>query len=357
MLNTKSCCLIILLLVSGPLACVGCSDTSEKRASLSKPVTVTENVGKGIVTQAAPSESGKEEYIQGSKEKQDVADIKPAIEKVGNYLTPTEYFSIPSRHYSDAICAVSLPQDYSNDPTGKYPLVVAFGGAGECMRSPRQGALAWVHYYRADEAANALSSQNLTSSDFRGLVNKDQLEKFNHNLQLSPYRGVILVCPYSPALGLQPGLEFPEYEKYIVDELIPALCKHYRVDPSRIGVNGVSMGGARSMYYGFKYPEVFKRIGSVQAAVGPFMETYRLLINSNHDQISKCSIQIVSSDGDIFLKSVDTFSSMLNSLRLPHSLLILTGPHDYIFNQGPGSLALLAFHGLPTPKTAQGPIR
>lgn len=348
---------MILLLVFGPLACVGCSDISPKKASLSEPITATESGKKGRVTQSDPSESEKELYIQGSKEKQDVMDIKPAIEKVGNYLTPTEYFSIPSRHFSDSICAVSLPQDYSNDPARKYPLVVAFGGAGECMRSPRQGALAWVHYYRADEAASALSSQNLKSSDFRGLVNKDQLEKFNHTLQVSPYKGVILVCPYSPALGLQPGLEFPEYEKYIVDELIPALCKHYRIDQSRIGVDGVSMGGARSMYYGLKYPQVFKRIGSVQAAVGPFMETYRLLINSNHDQISKCTIQIVSSDGDIFLKSVDTFSSMLNSLRLPHSLLILTGPHDYIFNQGPGSLALLAFHGLPTPKTAQGPVR
>ncbi len=348
---------MILLLVFGPLACVGCSDTSEKKASLSEPITVTERVGKGRVIQEAPSDPGKEPYIQGSKQKQDLEDTQPAIEKVGNFLTPTEYFSIPSRHFSEAICAVSLPQDYNNDPTRKYPLVVAFGGAGECMRSPRQGALAWVHYYRADEAANALSSQNLKSSDFRGLVNKDQLEKFNRSLQTSPYKGVVLVCPYSPVLGMQPGLEFPEYEKYVMDELIPALCKHYRIDPSGIGVDGVSMGGARSMYYGFKYPEVFKRIGSVQAAVGPFMETYRLLINSNHDQISKCSIQIVSSDGDIFLKSVDAFSSMLNSLRLPHSLLILTGPHDYIFNQGPGSLALLAFHGLPTPKTPQGPVR
>lgn len=281
----------------------------------------------------------------------------PMIEKVGAFLTPTEYFTIQSKYFPDSISAVSLPQDYHQNQNAKYPMVIAFGGAGECSRPPREGALAWVSYYKADEAANALASNKLKASDFRHLVTKEQLDIFNNRLQKAPYKGVILVCPYSPLMrGIQ-GLEIPEYENYVIKELIPALRQYYRVDPSGIGVDGVSMGGARSLYYGFKYPEIFKRVGSVQAAVGPFMDIYSQLIKTNKDKIGKCSIQVVSSDGDVFLKSIEKFSSMLNSMRTPHALLILKGPHDYIFNQGPGSLALLAFHGSYHPKAAQGPIR
>ncbi len=283
---------------------------------------------------------------------------KPIVEKVGNYLTPTEYFTIRSRYFPDAIAAVSLPEGYHNNLQATYPMVIAFGGAGECSRSPRDGALAWVHYYKSDEAAKALGSNNLKASDFRNLVTKEQLDGFNKKLHKTPYRGVILVCPYSPLLRGSSGPEMPEYENYIMNELIPELCKHYRVDRARIGVDGVSMGGARSMYYGFKYPDVFRRIGSVQAAVAPFTDVYRHLIKTNGKKIAKCSIQIVSSDGDIFLKSVEKFSSDLNAMKTPHSLLILKGPHDYIFNQGPGSLALLAFHGSQhSQKAPQGPVR
>jgi hypothetical protein len=66
--------------------------------------------------------------------------------------------------------AVSLPLDYEKHTARKYPLVIAFGGAGECARSPKDGALAWLHYYKTDEAVRALANNRLTPEDFRRLI-------------------------------------------------------------------------------------------------------------------------------------------------------------------------------------------
>jgi enterochelin esterase-like enzyme len=273
---------------------------------------------------------------------------KPAgevlIEKLSGYKTPAEYFTIPSRKHPQGVVAVSLPLDYEKHATRKYPLVIAFGGAGECARSPREGALAWLHYYKTDEAVRALANNRLTPDDFRRLITAPHLNDFNRRLKNRPYGGIILACPSSPLLSPQVGLEYPEYEEYIMDELVPALKTRYRVADGRVGVDGVSMGGARAMYYGFKYPEVFSSIGSVQGAFGPYFDVYRHFVERHGETLKKRSIQLVTSDRDPLAPSVERMHQLLVDNSIPHLYLKLTGPHDYIFNQGPGALELLVFH-------------
>ncbi|MBI5569200.1 MAG: hypothetical protein HY914_04565 [Desulfomonile tiedjei] len=277
--------------------------------------------------------------------------------KIAGYETPAEYLSIPSANYANAIVVVMLPADYREQPDRTYPLVIAFGGAGECAKTPRLGALAWMHYYRTDEAVQALHQGRLESRDFRGLVTDKQLTDFNRRLKRHPYRGVILACPSSPVLSPQSKLEFPEYEAFIIKELIPELEKRYRVAGDQIGVDGVSMGGARSMYYGFKYPEIFSSIGSVQGAFGPYLDIYRELLKRNTDAIRTRSIQLVTSDGDVMQSSVQQMQKLLQGAGIRHRYLQLTGPHDYIFNQGPGALALLVFHDQALASRRNGPGR
>jgi len=268
----------------------------------------------------------------------------PVVEKISGYMTPAEYFIIPSVNFSEAVVAVSLPSDYARKPKKTYPLVIVFGGAGECAKAPRSGALAWMHYYKTDEAVKALERKRLREADFRGLVKPPQLSEFNGRLKAHPYEGIILACPSSPLLSPQFGTEFPDYEAYIMEDLLPALQKRYRVAADSIGVDGVSMGGSRSMYYGFKYPEVFSSIGSVQGAFGPYIEVYRDLIQKKGNLIKKRSVQLVTSDGDVMATSVEKLHKLLLSNGITHRYYVLTGPHDYIFNQGPGALALLMFH-------------
>ncbi len=281
----------------------------------------------------------------------------PGVEKFSGYRTPGECLVLRSRNFSDAVVAVTLPEDYYSSPNKKYPLVIAFGGAGECAKPPRSGALAWMHYYQTDEAVEALSKNHLAAGNFKGLVSPSRLSEYNAGLKKHPYRGIILACPYSPPLSPLQGLESPNYEKYIVEELIPELERRYRVASGDIGVDGVSMGGSRSMYYGFKYPEVFRSVGSIQGAFGPYFDLYADLVKKNRGTLQERSIQLVTSDGDVMAPAVARMHQLLKANGIPHKYLVLTGPHDYIFNQGPGSIALLVFHDKALHDRPEGPVR
>lgn len=269
---------------------------------------------------------------------------KLRIEKITGYKVPAEYFILSSKRFLDAVAAVTLPTDYFTAADKTYPMVVVFGGAGESIRAPRNGALAWMHYYKMDEAIQSLQRETLEPADFQGLVTPDELARFNRELQRHPYRGMIVVCPYSPPLSLGRTMDHPDYEAYLIQELLPALVNHYRVSPGRIGIDGVSNGGARSMYYGFKYPHLFVAIGSVQGSFGPFMDLYEQLIQKHADVLKKKAIQLITSDRDSMRLSVQHMHELLNRYNIPHRYHQMTGPHDYVFNQGPGSIGLLVFH-------------
>ncbi|HTY22378.1 MAG TPA: alpha/beta hydrolase-fold protein [Desulfomonilaceae bacterium] len=283
--------------------------------------------------------------------------LEAETEMISGFKTPAEYLTISSKRFPEAVVAVMLPLEYERESKRKYPLVIAFGGAAECARPSKKGALAWIHYYKSDEAVLALGHNQLTSEDFRGLITPERLEDFNGGLKRHPYGGVILACPASPLLSLKARLEFPDYETFVMEELIPALKSRYRVAPGKIGVDGVSMGGSRSMYYGFKYPEVFSSIGSVQGAFGPYLDILGDLASKKKDLLRQRFIQLVTSDGDTMAPSVERLHRLLVSEDIDHVYLKLTGPHDYIFNQGPGALALLVFHNRVLGTVARGPVK
>lgn len=330
----------------------GCSSTEKESPRVATPKPAASQVtAETSSTRVMESEPGKappvEEKPQTVEAPRPAAPAPPSgptVEKIPGYKVPAEYLSLPSKHFSQNITAISLPIDYEKNPDKKYPLVIVFGGAGECARAPREGALAWMRYYKTDEAVAALAGNHLDANNFRGLASPAHVRDFNRKLSTKPYKGVILACPASPLTSGIMGPEFPEYEAYLIDELIPALKKRYRVTENSIGVDGVSMGGARSMYYGFKYPEIFSSVGSVQGAFGPFMEIYRDLVIWNAAALRKRHIQLVTSDKDVMAHSVLKLHQLLVANKIPHAYLTLTGPHDYIFNQGPGALALLLFH-------------
>ena len=204
-----------------------------------------------------------------------VPDRTVRTEPLNGYRTPAEYLLILNDRFPEAVVAVSLPLSYLKHPEKRYPLVIAFGGAGECIRNPRDGALAWIHYYRADEAEAALTSNVLHEADFRHLAHKAEIDSFNRRLAAPPYDGVILACPSSPPLERGLEKEDPGYEAFIVQDLVPELLRRYRVMDRGMGVDGVSMGGARAMYYGLKYPNLFFSIGSSQGAFHSFLPKYQ----------------------------------------------------------------------------------
>jgi hypothetical protein len=372
----------ILLLILGSLILQGCFESEDlpKKQVASPQQTASESRKPGAEqkTMSTAAREGQEPtkrrqpIVQQDKKSQEtttrmfdsklpeLADMDSAlvsVEDISGFKTPAEYLRISSKRFPENVVAVTLPLNYDRDSAVHYPLVIAFGGFGECTRPPREGALAWLQYYKTDEAIMALANNKLAAGDFRGLVTSEHLNNFNTRLKRDHYGGVILACPASPPLSPQTHLEFPYYEAFIVEELIPALKSHYKVAPGKIGVDGVSMGGSRSMYYGFKYPEIFYSIGSVQGAFGPYFDTYRDLLAKNKEMLRKRVIQLVTSDRDTMVKSVERLHALLLAEDIPHDYLKLTGPHDYIFNQGPGALALLIFHDHALRMASRGPIK
>jgi hypothetical protein len=61
---------------------------------------------------------------------------------------------------------------------------------------------------------------------------------------------------------------------------------------------------------------------------------------------------LLTSDGDYFLASTKAISLAMKQAGVPHSLVIVPGPHDYPFNRGPAVYEMLLYHdrvlrGLP----------
>ncbi len=77
---------------------------------------------------------------------------------------------------------------------------------------------------------------------------------------------MILVFPYSGGL-FAPGSSFysntadgANYESYVVDALLPAIENQYNVDPARVAISGVSMGGYGAMKFALNHPSLFTSV-------------------------------------------------------------------------------------------------
>lgn len=348
-INRNICIVALLAILIGVSA--GCFEQSSQDRGSQRSNTLKKD--NDITSQIPSDKTTALSVLNKPVSKSPLREVEP----IPSAKAPSEYLFLNSQYIQDAVVVVTLPLDYEARPDKTYPLVIAFGGAGECARPPRQGALAWLGYYKMDDAVTALTRNHLESNDFRGLVTQDRLLEFNDRLKERPYSGVIVACPYSPLITSFRDFEDPGYEQYIIQELVPLLKKRYRVAEGFIGVDGVSMGGARAMLYGLKHPDVFSAIGAVQGAFGPSLETYRQLIDKNRGKLKNRSIQLVTSDGDGMAPSVEKMSLLLKDEGIPHTYMNLTGPHDYIFNQGPGSIALLMFHDRAQRTKQHGPIK
>ena len=217
--------------------CGGCLDKNSSKDHSQKSTVVTGGVGVSTPGSRRLGSLG----LTGSTTNRLDATAKPIeqgagsgvlvrkVEPITSVSAPSEYLFLDSKNIADAVVAVTLPLDYDTNRNKYYPLVIAFGGAGECARAPREGALAWVGYYKMDDAIRALGRGRLESNDFRGLITPVRLAAFNKRLKNKPYAGVIVACPYSPLITSLMEFENTGYERFIIRELVPLLKKRYRV--------------------------------------------------------------------------------------------------------------------------------
>jgi predicted esterase len=230
----------------------------------------------------------------------------------------------------------------------RWPVVIAFHGMAESKQGKEKGYRAWVDRYGLVSAFEALLGGPLTPQNFRGLVRDAQLQALNAELAARAFRGLFVVCVYTPDLlaRVSTPAKIDAFADWVANRLVPKVRGRFPVastEPREVGVDGVSLGGMVALEVGLRHPDVFGAVGAIQPAVrGREAEiadrAARAMVQ--HRQ----AVRLLSSDEDPLLPTTKKLSSELRERHVAHTLTVTPGGHDYTFNQGPGSIELLRFH-------------
>jgi iron(III)-salmochelin esterase len=236
------------------------------------------------------------------------------------------------------------------------PIVVALHGRGEASRGVEAGARGWRDDYALDHAQARVRQPPLTKADFHGFVQDARLDALNTSLNAAPFRGLNVACPHAPALSDRSVAGAGVYGRFLVDRLIPRVREIANAPAKReaTSIDGVSMGGRLALQIGWTHPNVFGAVGALQAAIGVKEADALADLAGRAHATRPQRLRLVSSDADPFLPAIVALSEALARRNLVHELIVTPGPHDYVWNKGPGSYELLLWHervlrGLPAP--------
>ncbi len=233
--------------------------------------------------------------------------------------------------------------------TDRFPMLIALHGRGEAQRGPVRGARGWVDDYALPRATQRLVAPPLTAKDFEGFVTQERLQAINQELSRRPYRGLVVLCPYTVDVlaGDRPFDSVKPYAQFLLEELVPRAKGSLPVlgQPSDLGIDGVSLGGRVAVLSGLLHPTAFGAAAGLQAAFdaddAPSLAKLATVARAKNPRLT---LGLLTSDGDFFLRANRAISAELRRYGIDHRFLVVPGPHDYAFNRGPGVLEMLLFH-------------
>jgi enterochelin esterase-like enzyme len=106
----------------------------------------------------------------------------------------------------------------------------------------------------------------------------------------------------------------------------------------------VSLGGRAAVAVGLLRPDVFGAIGGLQAALDPRNSgeiTRRT--RAARERHPDLRLRLLTSTEDYYLPANRTIHEALRRANVAHDFRIVPGPHDYVFNRGPGALEMLVY--------------
>jgi iron(III)-salmochelin esterase len=234
-------------------------------------------------------------------------------------------------------------------PSERFPMLIALHGRGEAMKGSEKGARGWVDDYALPRAIQRLSSPPLTTRDFEGFVSPSRLSLLNESLRVQPYRGLVVVCPYTVDVlaGDRPFSAVKPYAKWLLEVVVERAYRELPVmgTPATTGIDGVSLGGRVSILSGLYEPRAFGAVGGLQAAFdSDDALSLARLATVARAQNPELRFRLLTSEDDPFLNANRAISAEWRRYQIDHRLLVVPGPHDYVFNRGPGALEMLLFH-------------
>jgi enterochelin esterase-like enzyme len=241
---------------------------------------------------------------------------------------------------------VLLPE---REPNQRFPVLITMHGKGEALKGVKRGARGWVDDYLLEDAINRLGKPPLTNNDMEGLADPKRLQRLNESLAKTPYRGLIVVCPYTPDIlqGDKPFSAATPLSRFLVDELIPRVKKETPAldSPKAFGIDGVSLGGRASLLVGLERPEAFGAVAGLQAAFdGADAPELARRAQRAKEKNAELRFRFLTTPADYFVGANKAIARAFTDADVANQLLVIPGPHDYAFNRGPGAYEMLLFH-------------
>lgn len=236
---------------------------------------------------------------------------------------------------------ILMPDDI---PEGvKLPVLVALHGMGETT-DPTTGANGWLKAYELDIAIKNLKKPPVEEDAYRGFITQPRLEQVNVALQKQPYQGMIIATPYVPrSINLE--VSWADYGRFLGEALVPRIYKELPAigTVKSTGIDGVSLGGITALTVGLMRGDVFGAVGALQPAVFDAAQADRIADDAAK-KLGGRPLRITTSEGDVYHDALVTFDQKLTQRKIAHEFAVYPGPHDYIWNKGPGAMEMLLWH-------------
>jgi enterochelin esterase-like enzyme len=196
-------------------------------------------------------------------------------------------------------------------------------------------------------AFDRLRAPPLRESDYEGLVDPVRMAESNASLASLPFGGLVVACPWLPDVRPASTGDIASFARFLLDSLLrrvrqetPALTS-----PEATGIDGVSLGGVVALRIGLTCPDSFGSVGGIQPAIGEGQNAdWTVLAQGARARRPKMKLRLLTSHEDYFHDAIVAVSRAWSAASIAHDFADVPGPHDYVFNRGPGSLELLLWH-------------
>jgi enterochelin esterase-like enzyme len=256
-------------------------------------------------------------------------------------------WSYPRTKVGPISVVIALPAEA--DASHRMPVLIALHGMGEALKQPAEGARGWLDDYWLPRAVRRLHRPPLTAADLQSFVDEARLARINLALAARPYRGLIVVTPYTPRVisSDRSGRALQEFGDFLVEELLPRVARETPAlgTPASTGIDGVSFGGRTALIVGLRHPESFGVVAATQAACLPTEAPGLAGMAARAREVNPgLTLRLLTSQGDGFLRANREISGAFDRAGIAHELLAVPGSHSYEFNRGPGVVEMLIFH-------------
>ena len=141
---------------------------------------------------------------------------------------------------------------------------------------------------------------------------------------------MILVSPDANV----PGNSLPNFEQYMVQELLPYIEQNYRTQATQQsrGIIGQSRGGNQAFHVALKHPELFSSLGIFHNALPALSsQTYASLqdVANLNQQIPRIVLNGTQEDVLVPFQGLEAAHNRLTQLGVAHVYQVLSGDHSW----------------------------